>query len=68
MEMSRKEFQKTIARELRDKRDKADIKQIELANRADLSDMYISMIERGLRIPTVYVWRKIIDVLESEID
>ena len=42
--------------------------QIELAKRSGVSQPFISQIEKGERVPTVFVAKRIADALEKTID
>ena len=56
---------KTIGRRLAERRRVLGLRQAELAERADLSDKYISNIERAYSIPSIEVILRLCDALET---
>lgn len=58
------ERQKTLAKRLREEREKQNISQIELALKAQLSQNIVAMIETGKRIPNVNTIFKITEALD----
>jgi transcriptional regulator with XRE-family HTH domain len=61
----RKDLKATIGSVLRAKREKLAISQEELAERAGVDRTYISILERGLKSPTVETLEKICAALAT---
>lgn len=59
----RKDFKTKIGEVLRAKREKLGISQEGLAERAGVDRTYISILERGLKSPTVETLERICDAL-----
>ena len=53
-----------IGKRIAKRRKEVGLKQYELCERADLSDKYISNIERGISLPSLPVFMKICEVLD----
>lgn len=60
------DMRKRVGGNVRRLREKLDISQEELAERAELHRTYISGVERGVRNPTVLVLAKIAAALGAE--
>ena len=56
---------KTIGRRLAERRRSLGLRQADLAERADLSDKYISNIERAYSIPSIEVILRLCEALET---
>lgn len=56
---------KTIGKRLADRRRSLGLRQADLAERADLSDKYISNIERAYSIPSIEVVLRLCEALET---
>jgi transcriptional regulator with XRE-family HTH domain len=61
-----KNIREEFGHELREARRAAKLSQEELAFRSDLHRTYISLLERGLKSPTLEVFFKICIALEEE--
>ena len=49
-------------------REERGFSQVELAKRSGVSQAFISQIEKGERVPTVFVAKRIADALEKTVD
>lgn len=61
--MGAKSIQRAFGEVLREYRTKAGLSQEELGHKADYDRTYISLLERGLRQPTLETLFKLADVL-----
>jgi transcriptional regulator with XRE-family HTH domain len=59
-------LRRALARELRLQRQKCHLTQEQLAFKADLHRNYISLLERGMKSPTVDALARIANALEAE--
>lgn len=62
--LTREEFTKGLAEDIRMRLDLADVSQAELARRTDLTEATISRYVHGQRIPGAYEYYKIMEVLK----
>jgi len=64
--MSRREVAVAFGRLLKTLRDRAELSQEDLAERAELDRTYPSLLERGLRCPTLDVLLRLADALKID--
>lgn len=57
-----------LGKELRDARQKKGFTQHELAEIADIGNIYLSEIERGLKMPSLNIFIKLIEALDISAD
>jgi transcriptional regulator with XRE-family HTH domain len=60
-----KDLRKSIGGVLRTKREKLGISQEEVADRAGVDRTYISILERGLKSPTIETFERICSALQT---
>ena len=58
----------TLGKRIRESRIKKGYTQQDLAERADVGVVYISEIERGIKMPSLNIFAKIIDALDVSAD
>ena len=60
------ELTRLLGRAVRETRERVGISQSELAAKADLHPTYVSVVERGLKSPTLYTLARIAKALEKK--
>ncbi len=61
--MTREQFQRKVAHNIREAREQRRISQRELSKLAGMTESYICLLEKGGRCPSMYVFHKICEAL-----
>ena len=57
-----------IAKNIIDRRETLDLTQKELADKIGVTQSFISLVEKGYKVPSVEVVKRLADALETTID